>query len=51
MEQIVFSNEIIFRDTEIRVIPDNDSMALMHIDTDEANAAGMPGPMNGTIVE
>lgn len=42
---------LIFGDTEIRVLPDNDSMALMHIDTDEANAAGMPGPMNGTIVE
>lgn len=41
---------LIFGDTEIRVQGDQDDLALMHIDTDEANAAGM-GPMNGCIVD
>ena len=40
---------LIFGDTEIRV-QDEDDLALMHIDTDEANAAGM-GPMKAYIVE
>lgn len=40
---------LIFGDTEIRV-QDLEDCALMHIDTDEANAAGM-SPMNGYIVE
>ena len=41
----------IYGDTEIRVVPTEEEYATMHIDTDEANAAGMPGPMNGYIVE
>ncbi len=41
---------LIFGDCEIRVQSDQDDLALMHIDTDEANAAGMK-PMNGYIVE
>ncbi|MBE6041901.1 MAG: phosphate propanoyltransferase [Clostridiales bacterium] len=41
---------LIFGDTEIRVQGDQEDLALMHIDTDEANAAGMK-PMNGYIVE
>lgn len=41
---------LIFGDTEIRVQPGEEDLALMHIDTDEANAAGMK-PMNGYIVE
>jgi putative phosphotransacetylase len=41
---------LIFGDTEIRVMKSEDDLALMHIDTDEANAAGML-PMNGYIVE
>ncbi|MBQ3291514.1 MAG: phosphate propanoyltransferase [Mogibacterium sp.] len=40
---------LIFGDTEIRV-QDEEDLALMHIDTDEANAAGMR-PMNGFIVK
>ena len=40
---------LIFGDTEIRV-QDEEDLALMHIDTDEANAAGM-GPMKAYIVE
>lgn len=40
---------LIFGDTEIRV-QDEEDLALMHIDTDEANAAGMR-PMNAYIVE
>jgi putative phosphotransacetylase len=40
---------LIFGDTEIRV-QDEEDLALMHIDTDEANAAGMK-PMNAYIVE
>lgn len=40
---------LIFGDTEIRVQGDQEDLALMHIDTDEANAAGT-GPMNGYIV-
>ena len=41
---------LIFGDTEIRVSKKLDDLALMHIDTDEANAAGMK-PMKGRIVE
>ena len=47
---------IIFGDTEIRMAAGPGEwagkveMALMHIDTDEANAGGMPGPMKGYIV-
>ena len=41
---------LIFGDCEIRVQSDQEDLALMHIDTDEANAAGMK-PMNGYIVE
>ncbi len=41
---------IIFGDTEVRMMKGND-LAFVHIDTDEANAAGMPGAMNGYIVE
>lgn len=41
---------LIFGDTEIRVQPGEEDLALMHIDTDEANAAGMK-PMAGYIVE
>lgn len=41
---------LIFGDTEIRVSKLSDDMALMHIDTDEANAAGMK-PMKGYIIE
>lgn len=40
---------LIFGDVEIRVQNEPD-LALMHIDTDEANAAGMK-PMTGYIVE
>lgn len=40
---------LIFGDTEVRV-QDEDDLALMHIDTDEANAAGMR-PMKAYIVE
>ena len=40
---------LIFGDTEIRVQGDQEDLALMHIDTDEANAAGT-GPVNGYIV-
>ena len=40
---------LIFGDTEIRV-QNEDDLALMHIDTDEANAAGMK-PMKAYIVE
>ena len=40
---------IIMGDTEVRIVPG--TLALVHIDTDEANAAGMPGAMNGYIVE
>lgn len=42
---------LIFGDTEVRVFKGSADMATVHIDTDEANAAGMPGPMNGYIVE
>lgn len=41
---------LIFGDTEIRVQKSEEDLALMHIDTDEANAAGM-GPQTGYIVE
>jgi len=41
---------LVFCDTEIRVMPDNEDLMLMHIDTDEANAAGMPGPMTGYLI-
>lgn len=41
---------LIFGDTEIRVQKSEEDLALMHIDTDEANAAGMK-PMTGYIVE
>jgi putative phosphotransacetylase len=40
---------LIFGDTIVRVSP---SYALaMHVDTDEANAAGIPGSIMGTIVD
>lgn len=45
------SRSLVFYDTEIRLVPTEEEYATMHIDTDEANAAGMPGPMNGYIVE
>lgn len=40
---------IIFGDTEVRMMK-GEGLAFVHIDTDEANAAGMPGPMMGYIV-
>lgn len=42
---------LIFGNVEVRVNDDDPEEVTVHIDTDEANAAGMPGPMNGTIVE
>ena len=41
---------LVFGDTEIRVQSEHESFAVMHIDTDEANAAGMTGPQSGFIV-
>ncbi len=39
---------LIFGDTEVRLMQGD--LAFMHIDTDEANAAGMSGPMMGYVV-
>ena len=36
----------IYDDVIIRVNPDDGHGPIMHIDTDEGNAAGMPGPMD-----
>lgn len=41
---------IIFGDTEVRMMG-GEKLAFVHIDTDEANAAGMPSAMNGYLVE
>lgn len=41
---------LVFGDTEIRLSKISEDLALMHIDTDEANAAGMPRSMNGYLV-
>lgn len=40
---------LIFGDVEVRHMPGE--FVYAHIDTDEANAAGMNGPMNGYIVD
>lgn len=42
---------LIFGDVEARVSKEDTDIVTMHIDTDEANAAGMPGPMWGYIVD
>lgn len=42
---------LIFGDVEARVGREDTDKVTMHIDTDEANAAGMPGPMWGYIVD
>lgn len=42
---------LVFGDTEIRIMNDYEDLKTMHIDTDEANAAGMAGPMKGYLVE
>lgn len=41
---------LIFDDVVIRTNPE-ESYAIMHIDTDEGNAAGMNGTMDGFVVE
>ena len=41
---------LIFDDVVIRPNPE-ESNAIMHIDTDEGNAAGMNGTMDGFVVE
>lgn len=41
---------LVFGDVEVRMMKSGD-LAFAHIDTDEANAAGMPSAMNGYIVD
>ena len=41
---------LIFDDVEIRPNPDDGNGPLMHIDTDEGNAAGMNGPGEGFAI-
>ena len=41
---------LIFDDVVIRTNPE-ESLAIMHIDTDEGNAAGMDGTTDGFVVE
>jgi putative phosphotransacetylase len=41
---------LIFDDVVIRTNPE-ESLAIMHIDTDEGNAAGMNGTMDGFVVD